>query len=243
MGWARGHIGAVWVVLYKYGWLLGGPYLPSTGAENTHSGGEIARRGEMREPTAPLGVAVPSQAPWLTCPPPTAHGESRFGVGVARIAAVAIRQSSRSGLLCGVVAEPHKRQAQQRAHSRCSGHGAHRMRGGRAVSKAGLCRRQQAGRMAQRRTSKAHEATKSTRPAVPKGPVCMCVHVRADVREAGTSRVPWVRWETGHKSQGASCLPCWVGRTDDPTAATGRRAHENARPDGGFQAGAMQGRN
>ena len=84
-----------------------------------------------------------------------------------------------------------------------------------------------------------HEATKSTRPAVPKGPVCMCVHIRADVREAGTSQVPWVRWETGHKSQGASCLPCWVGRTDDPTAATGRRAHENARPDGGFQAGAM----
>jgi hypothetical protein len=35
--------------------------------------------------------------------------------------------------------------------------------------------------------------------------------------------------------------PCWVGRTDDPTAATGRRAHENARPDGGFLAGAMQG--
>ena len=67
----------------------------------------------------------------------------------------------------------------------------------------------------------------------------MCVHVRADVRAAGTSQVPWVRWETGHKSQGASCLPCWVGRTDDPTAATGRRAHERARPDGGFQAGAM----
>ena len=69
----------------------------------------------------------------------------------------------------------------------------------------------------------------------------MCVHVRADARAAGTSQVPWVRWETGHKSQGASCLPCWVGRTDDPTAATGRRAHERARPDGGFLAGAMWG--
>ena len=63
-------------MLYKCGWLLGGPYLPSTGAENTHSGGEIARRGEMREPTAPLGVAVPSQAPWLACLLPTAHSES-----------------------------------------------------------------------------------------------------------------------------------------------------------------------
>jgi len=177
MGWARGHIGAVWVVLYKYGWLLGGPYLPSTGTENTHSGGEIARRGEMREPTAPLGVAVPSQAPWLTCPPPTAHGESRFGVGVARIAAVAIRQSSRSGLLCGVVAEPHKRQAQQRAHSRCSGHGAHRMRGGRAVSKAGLCRRQQAGRMGQRRTSKAPRSDKKQKTCGAKRPrVYVCAY-------------------------------------------------------------------
>ena len=160
MGWARGYIGAVWVVLYKCGWLLGGPYLPSTGAENTHSGGEIARRGEMREPTAPLGVAVPSQAPQLACLLPTSHSESHLASVWLKPAAVAIRQSGRSGLLCGVVAEPHKRQAQQRAHSRCSGHGAHRMRGGRAVSKAGLCRRQQAGRMGQRRTSKAPRSDK-----------------------------------------------------------------------------------
>jgi hypothetical protein len=193
-------------VLNKCGWLLGGHICPQQGR------GKHAQRRRDRAPRrnkgvhGPVGVAVPSQAPQLACLLPTAHSESHLASVWLKPAAVAIRQSGRSGLLCGVVGEPHKRQARERARSRCNDHGARRMRGKRAVSKAGLCRRQQAGRMGQRRTSKAPEATKSTRPAVPKGPVCMCVHVRADVRAAGTSQVPWVRWETGHKSQGASCL-------------------------------------
>ena len=48
MGWAGGHIGAVWAVLYKCGWLLGAISAHSRGGANTHSGGEIGRRGEMR---------------------------------------------------------------------------------------------------------------------------------------------------------------------------------------------------
>ena len=239
MGWAGGHIGAVWAVFIQVRVAAGGHICPQQG-RGKHAQRRRDRASRRNEGAhGPLGVAVPSQAPQLACLLPTAHSESHLASVWLKPAALAIRQSGRSGLLCGVVGEPHKRQARERARSRCNDHGARRMRGKRAVSKAGLCRRQQAGRMGQRRTSKAHEATKSTRPAVPKGPVCMCVQVRADVREAGTSQVPWVRWETGHKSQGASCLPCWVGRTDDPTAATGRRAHESARPDGGFQAGAM----
>ena len=162
MGWAGGHIGAVWAVLYKCGWLLGAISAHSKGGANTHSGGEIGRRGEMREPTA-LGVAVPSQAPQLACLLPTAHSESHLASVWLKPAALAIRQSGRwprSGLLCGVVGEPHKRQARERARSRCNDHGARRMRGKRAVSKVGLCRRQQAGCMGRRCTSKSPRSDK-----------------------------------------------------------------------------------
>ena len=177
MGWAGGHIGAVWAVLYKCGWLLGAISAHSRGGANTHSGGEIGRRGEMREPTAPVGVAVPSQAPQLACLLPTAHSESHLASVWLKPAAVAIRQSGRSGLLCGVVGEPHKRQARERARSRCNDHGARRMRGKRAVSKAGLCRRQQAGCMGRRCTSKSPRSDKKQKTCGAKRPrvyACAC---------------------------------------------------------------------
>ena len=177
MGWAGGHIGAVWAVLQKCGWLRGAISAHSRGGANTHSGGEVGRRGEMREPTAPDGVAVPSQAPQLACLLPTAHSESHLASVWLKPAAVAIRQSGRSGLLCGVVGEPHKRQARERARSRCNDHGARRMRGKRAVSKAGLCRRQQAGCMGQRRTRKVPRSDKKQKTCGAKRPrvyVCAC---------------------------------------------------------------------
>ena len=64
------------------------------------------------------------------------------------------------------------------------------MLGRRAVSTAGLCRRQQAGRMAWPRTGKAPRSDKTTKAIqVPKGPVCVCVHLVPDIRAAATSHV------------------------------------------------------
>ena len=228
-------------MLNKCGWLLGGHICPQQGR------GKHAQRRRDRAPRrnkgvhGPVGVAVPSQAPQLACLLPTAHSESHLASVWLKPAAVAIRQSGRSGLLCGVVGEPHKRQARERARSRCNDHGARRMRGQRAVSKAGLCRRQQAGRMGQRRTSKAPRSDKKHKTCGAQRPrvyVCACSggcessrHQPGAVGAVGD----------GAQEPRGQLPPCWVGRTDDPTAATGRRAHENARPDGGFLAGAMQG--
>ena len=239
MGWAGGHIGAVWAVLYKCGWLLGAISAHSRGGANTHSGGEIGRRGEMREPTAPSVWRCPPRHHSLPayCPQPTAKaiwprcGSNLLRWRFANQAAPACYVASWANRTSGRPGNAHAAGAMTMEHAGCVDNVRWAKRGSAGASKRGAW---DSGAR-----EKCHEATKSKRPAVPKGPVCMCVHVRADVRAAGTSQVPWVRWETGHKSQGASCLPCWVGRTDDPTAATGRRAHESARPDGGFQAGAM----
>ena len=171
------------------GWLLGGHICPQQGR------GKHAQRRRDRAPRrnkgvhGPVGVAVPSQAPQLACLLPTAHSESYLASVWLKPAALAIHQSGRSGLLCGVVGEPHKRQAQERTRSRCSGHGAHRMRGKRAMSKAGLCRRQQAGCMGRRCTSKSPRSDKKHKTCGAQRPVCVRVHVRADVRAAGTSQV------------------------------------------------------
>ena len=139
----------------------GDPYLPTAGGGQTHTAAvrsrAAAKQGRVH---APVGVAVPSQAPQLACLLPTAHSESYLASVWLKPAALAIRQSGRSGLLCGVVGEPHKRQARERARSRCNDHGARRMRGKRAVSKAGLCRRQQAGCMGRRGTSKSPRSDK-----------------------------------------------------------------------------------
>ena len=177
MGWAGGHIGAVWAVFIQVRVAAGGHICPQQG------GGKHAQRRRDRAPRrnegahGPVGVAVPSQAPQLACLLPTAHSESHLASVWLKPAAVAIRQSGRSGLLCGVVGEPHKRQARERARSRCNDHGARRMRGKRAVSKAGLCRRQQARRMGQRRTRKVPRSDKKQKTCGAKRPrvyVCAC---------------------------------------------------------------------
>ena len=177
MGWAGGHIGAVWAVFIQVRVAAGGHICPQQGR------GKHAQRRRDRAPRrnegahGPVGVAVPSQAPQLACLLPTAHSESHLASVWLKPAALAIRQSGRSGLLCGVVGEPHKRQARERARSRCNDHGARRMRGKRAVSKAGLCRRQQAGRMGQRRTRKVPRSDKKQKTCGAQRPrvyACAC---------------------------------------------------------------------
>ena len=177
MGWAGGHIGAVWAVFIKVRVAAGGHICPQQG------GGKHAQRRRDRAPRrnegahGPVGVAVPSQAPQLACLLPTAHSESHLASVWLKPAALAIHQSGRSGLLCGVVGEPHKRQARERARSRCNDHGARGMRRQRVVGKAGLCRRQQAGRMGQRRTRKVPRSDKKQKTCGAKRPrvhVCAC---------------------------------------------------------------------
>ena len=163
MGWAGGHIGAVWAVFIQVRVAAGGHICPQQGRDKhaQRRRDRAPRRNEVAH--GPVGVAVPSQAPQLACLLPTAHSESHLASVWLKPAAVAIRQSGRSGLLfvhVASLAEPHKRQARERARSRCNDHGARRMRGKRAVGKAGLCRRQQAGCMGRRCTSKSPRSDK-----------------------------------------------------------------------------------
>ena len=169
-------MGAVWAVLYKCEWPWG-PYLPTAGAGQTRTA--AARSGAAAKQGSPRPRRCGGALPGTTACLPTAHSPQRSHLASVWLkpAAVAIRQSGRSGLLCGVVGEPHKRQARERARSRCNDHGARRMRGKRAVSKAGLCRRQQAGCMGRRCTSKSPRSDKKQKTCGAKRPrvyVCAC---------------------------------------------------------------------
>ena len=182
MGWAGGHIGAVWAVFIQVRVAAGGHICPQQGrGKHAQRRRDRAPRRNKGESTAPSVWRCPPRHPGLPayCPQPTAKAIwPRCGL---KPAALAIHQSGRSGLLCGVVGEPHKRQARERARSRCNDHGARRMRGKRAVSKAGLCRRQQAGCMGR---PAVHEQIATKRQKAqdlwcPKAPcVCVCMFGR-----------------------------------------------------------------
>ena len=219
----------------------GGAYLPTAGAGQTRTA--AARSGAAAKQGSPRPRRCGGALPGTTACLPTAHSPQRkpFGLGVAQTCCAGdspIRplrpvmwrrgrtaQAAGPGTRTQPVQWPWSTQdawktcGEQSGALQAPASGAH----GTAAHEQSATKRQKAQDL-----------------RCPKAP-CVCVYVRADVRAAGTSQVPWVRWETGHKSQGASCLPCWVGRTDDPTAATGRRAHENTRPDGSFPEFSLQG--
>ena len=176
MGWAGGHIGAVWAVLYKCGWLLGAISAHSRGGANTHSGGEIGRRGEMREPTAPSVWRCPPRHHSLPayCPQPTAKaiwprcGSNLLRWRFANQAAPACYVASWANRTSGRPGNAHAAGAMTMEHAGCVDNVRWAKRGSAGASKRG------AGTAAHEKSATKRQKAKDLR--CQKAPcVCVCM--------------------------------------------------------------------